>query len=71
MKTAQKILLILLAAVPLSMPALGADASETKTRIGTYDSRAIAIAFAPSKFNPVGDKMKDRNKYTHLLIREE
>lgn len=28
-------------------------------RIGTYDSRAVAIAFAGSKFNPVGQKMKE------------
>ena len=29
-----------------------------KIRIGVYDSRAIAIAFAPSKYNPVKEKMK-------------
>jgi hypothetical protein len=28
-----------------------------KVRIGTYDSRAIAIAYAPSRFNPVREKM--------------
>jgi hypothetical protein len=28
-----------------------------KIRIGTYDSRAIAIAYAPSRFNPVREKM--------------
>jgi hypothetical protein len=27
-----------------------------KVRIGTYDSRAIAIAYAPSRFNPVAEK---------------
>jgi hypothetical protein len=30
-----------------------------KARIGTYDSRAIAIAYAPSKYNPVAEKMKE------------
>jgi len=30
-----------------------------KARIGTYDSRAIAIAYAPSKHNPVAEKMKE------------
>lgn len=28
-------------------------------RIGTYDSRAVAIAYAGSRFNPVGQKMKE------------
>ncbi len=32
--------------------------SNTELRIGTYDSRAIAIAYAHSKYNPVGEKMK-------------
>jgi len=32
---------------------------EAKARIGTYDSRAIAIAYAASDFNPVGAKMKE------------
>jgi hypothetical protein len=27
-----------------------------KVRIGTYDSRAIAVAYAASQFNPVGEK---------------
>ena len=30
-----------------------------KTRIGTYDSRAIAIAYAPSRFNPVSQKRRE------------
>jgi hypothetical protein len=30
-----------------------------KARIGTYDSRAIAIAYAPSKHNPVAEKLKE------------
>jgi len=30
-----------------------------KLRIGTYDSRAIAVAWAASTYNPVGEKMKE------------
>ena len=30
-------------------------------RIGTYDNRAIAVAYAPSRFNPVGDNMEAYN----------
>ena len=33
-------------------------ADEEKVRIGVYDNRAIAIAFAASKFNPVSEQMK-------------
>lgn len=36
-----------------------AAASGGAIRIGTYDSRAVAIAYAGSKFNPVGEKMKE------------
>ena len=31
-------------------------------RIGTYDSRAIAIAYAASKYNPVSEKMKEHQQ---------
>jgi hypothetical protein len=30
-----------------------------KLRVGTYDSRAIAVAYAASAFNPVAEKMKE------------
>ena len=33
--------------------------SAAKVRVGTYDSRAIAVAYAPSKFNPVGEKRRE------------
>lgn len=33
-------------------------AAAPRVRIGTYDSRAIAIAYAPSEHNPVAEKMK-------------
>jgi hypothetical protein len=35
------------------------QAVSPKVRVGTYDSRAIALAYAPSKYNPVGEKMKE------------
>jgi hypothetical protein len=31
--------------------------NDKKVRIGTYDSRAIAVAYAASRFNPVKEKM--------------
>lgn len=34
----------------------------TKIRIGTYDSRAIAIAYVSSRFNPVKERMADYEK---------
>ena len=36
-----------------------APSAPTKVLIGTYDSRAIAVAWAASKFNPVGEKKKE------------
>ena len=33
--------------------------SNPAVRIGTYDNRAIAIAWASSKYNPVGEKVKE------------
>ncbi len=36
-----------------------ANAAGEKLKIGTYDSRAIAIAWAASIHNPVGEKMKE------------
>ena len=32
---------------------------QSKVRIGVYDSRAIAVAYAPSRFNPVREKMAE------------
>jgi hypothetical protein len=45
----------------LALPALAPlpAAGQAKFRIGTYDSRAIAVAYAASRFNPVGSKMKE------------
>jgi hypothetical protein len=37
----------------------GGTAAPAKVRVGTYDNRAIAVAYAASKFNPVRDKMKE------------
>lgn len=35
------------------------QAVSAKVRVGTYDSRAIALAYAPSKYNPVAEKMRE------------
>jgi hypothetical protein len=37
----------------------GSSDQAPRVRIGTYDNRAIAVAFAPSRFNPVGQKMAE------------
>jgi hypothetical protein len=39
----------------------GQSAAEpgAELRVGVYDSRAIAVAWAASEFNPVGEKMKE------------
>jgi hypothetical protein len=36
-----------------------APVAAAKVRIGTYDNRAIAVAYAASKFNPAREKMKE------------
>lgn len=38
----------------------GAEAPQAPLRIGTYDNRAIAVAYAPSRHNPVRDKHAER-----------
>ncbi len=45
----------------LALPAVGLakTAGQPAFRIGTYDTRAIAVAYAASRFNPVGGKMKE------------
>lgn len=35
------------------------EEARTTLRVGVYDSRAIAVAYAASKYNPVGSKMKE------------
>ena len=42
--------------------AAAAPAPGGKVHIGTYDSRAIAVAYAPSRFNPVKEKMAEFEK---------
>lgn len=42
----------------LAAPSAAADAPR-KLRVGIYDSRAISIAYASSKYNPVAEKMKE------------
>jgi hypothetical protein len=43
-------------------PAAPAAAAPGKVRVGTYDSRAIAVAFAGSEFFPVKEKMAEMEK---------
>ncbi len=51
------------AAIPLGMSATArSDEVRTKLRVGVYDNRAIVAAYAPSKYNPVGSKMKEYEK---------
>jgi hypothetical protein len=40
-------------------PPAGDSVSQPKTRIGVYDNRAIAVAYAASSLNPVNQKMKE------------
>jgi hypothetical protein len=56
----QRLVLALVTAASLVAFTLASrSAAPPKARIGTYDSRAIAIAYAPSKHNPVAEKMKE------------
>jgi hypothetical protein len=45
------------AAAVAAGPAGEGAANDKKVRIGTYDNRAVAIAYAASRFNPVKEKM--------------
>lgn len=40
----------------------GSATTEAKVRIGTYDTRSVAIAYAASKYNPVKVKMEEFGK---------
>jgi hypothetical protein len=48
--------------VPFGTMADEGTGKDRKLRIGIYDSRAIAIAFAASEFNPVAEKMAAHDK---------
>jgi hypothetical protein len=63
---AAAVLVVAIAAVSLSsraaqQPGAADPPAAGKTRIGTYDNRSIAVAYAASKFNPVGEKLKERD----------
>lgn len=45
-------------ATPHLSPTKAKVGENTKVRIGTYDNRAIAVAYAASKYNPVKEKME-------------
>lgn len=53
------ILLLVTAAALVALSLASRTTAPPKARIGTYDSRAIAIAYAPTKYNPVAEKMKE------------
>lgn len=49
----------LVAGVALTPCVRAASLSSAPVRIGTYDNRSIAVAFAASRFNPVRQKMAE------------
>lgn len=51
-----------LAVIGQDEKAIADSIQNNKIRIGIYDNRAIAIAWAPSKYNPVGQKMEEMKK---------
>lgn len=53
---------VVLSAVASGLAIDDADAPGEPIRVGVYDNRAIAIAFASSRFNPVGEKMAEYEK---------
>ena len=54
---------LLLAVTPVHTPQGQNDAKPTKKiKIGTYDNRAIAVAYAASRHNPVKEKMAEYEK---------
>ena len=57
--------LVLLGLLCGSVAALRAQAGAPRVRLGTYDNRAIAVAYAPSRFNPVAGKVKEREEASH------
>lgn len=64
-----RLIIILIAATlaPISLAVAdtqqgGTASQEKKIRLGVYDNRAVAIAYAPSKFNPVRKKMEEYKK---------
>lgn len=51
---------IVLALAAGFLPHAGAQAAAPALRVGTYDGRAIAVAFAASRFNQVAEKRKEQ-----------
>jgi len=62
MKISIGVLIVAATLVALSLSARQAPAGERKLRLGTYDNRAIAVAYAQSKYNPVAEKMKEHGR---------
>jgi hypothetical protein len=47
------------ASIAFAASAIAGEGEMPKVRIGTYDSRAIAVAYAASQFNPVKAKIEE------------
>ena len=54
--------LVLVVLAPLARGEEPGDKSSAKVRIGTYDNRAIAIAFAHSKSSPMAERQREMDK---------
>jgi hypothetical protein len=51
---------LVLGVLGLALGAFGQErGAAPRLRVGTYDNRAIAVAFAASRFNPVAEKWKE------------
>jgi hypothetical protein len=44
------------------MSTAGPQSTPKKVRVGTYDNRAVAVAYAASKHNPVAEKLAEHQK---------
>jgi hypothetical protein len=55
-------LLIGLAALPFLTLRLSSQDAAAKVRVGTYDNRAIAVAYTSSKYNNVSELMRDHEE---------
>lgn len=53
------ILLLVTAASLVALTLASRPEAPPKARLGTYDSRAVAIAYAPSRHNPVAEKLRE------------
>ena len=59
MKTPIIAIVFTFAALLAALSSVRAQTAPPKLRIGTYDNRAVAVAYAASRFNPVAAKKKE------------